>query len=255
MKRARPTWLKRSSQYNNDASNDTTTLENARGVPAQYDTDCRVTDRYELRNEIREKSNKDETSGESGKVKNGVTRDGKIALGLCEKKTDYYIRRLIWIPTTTSCESEYCRTITMPLAQASRTARTLELVSRHSTATPRKYINDTWIIATLATNQANKTCTIRLLKRHAPHSHGTQYRWISSPDYQTTEGCNACGSSGQADEDGAFRSLHDTMKPEDLAASFVTHIIRPTEYPPTLYQTRILFTSQFWERVTTALGI
>jgi hypothetical protein len=54
----------------------------------------------ELRNEIREKSNEDETiRGIQEKLKNGVTRDGKIALGLCDE-TDGLLTYdgLIWIP-------------------------------------------------------------------------------------------------------------------------------------------------------------
>jgi hypothetical protein len=53
----------------------------------------------ELRNEIWEKSNEDETiRGIREKLKNGVTRDGKIALGLCEEKNGLLTYDgLIWI--------------------------------------------------------------------------------------------------------------------------------------------------------------
>jgi hypothetical protein len=66
-------------------------LSTAQTVELQIDT--------KLRNEIREKSNEDETiRGIREKLKTGVTRDGKIALGLYEEKNGLLTYEgLIWI--------------------------------------------------------------------------------------------------------------------------------------------------------------
>jgi hypothetical protein len=73
----------------------------------------------------------------------------------------------------------------------------------------------------------------------------------------TAEGCNALWVVvDRLTKMAHFVACNDTMKPEDLAASFVTHVIRPHGIPTDIISDRgSLFTSQFWERVTKALGI
>jgi len=55
---------------------------------------------------------------------------------------------------------------------------------------------------------------------------------------------------------GHFVACHGTMKPEDLADQFLQQIIRPHGLPSSIISDRgILFTSDFWTRITKALGI
>jgi hypothetical protein len=88
----------------------------------------------ELRNEFREKSNhEDETiRGIRENLKNGVLRDSKIAVGLCEEKDRLFTYDgLIWIP-----EDDELRIRILRDHHDARTAghpgqaRTLELVSQ-----------------------------------------------------------------------------------------------------------------------------
>jgi len=54
----------------------------------------------------------------------------------------------------------------------------------------------------------------------------------------TAEGCNALWVVvDRLTKMAHFVACSDTMRPEDLAASFVTHVIRPHGIPPILYQT------------------
>jgi hypothetical protein len=81
-------------------TDDTTTLKTLEAFQLSTTQTVELQIDTELRNEIREKSNKDETiEGIREKLKNGITRDGKIALGLCEEKNGLLTYDgLIWIP-------------------------------------------------------------------------------------------------------------------------------------------------------------
>jgi hypothetical protein len=177
--------------------NTTTTLETleafqlstTRTIELQIDT--------ELRDEIREKSNEDETiKGIREKLKNGVTRDGKIALGLCEEKDGLLTYDgLVWIPDDDELRIRILRDHHDARAAGHPgRARTLELVSR-SFYWPhqRKYVN----------RYVDHCDTCKRIKpiRHAPFGLlkplGPPHRpWDSiSMDFiielPTTEGCNA----------------------------------------------------------------
>jgi transposase InsO family protein len=53
-----------------------------------------------------------------------------------------------------------------------------------------------------------------------------------------------------------FIACNDTMKPENLATSFIMHVRGLHGIPTNIISDQgSLFTSQFWERVTKALGI
>jgi len=55
---------------------------------------------------------------------------------------------------------------------------------------------------------------------------------------------------------GHFVACQDTMNPEDLADHFLWQVIRPHGLPSSIVSDRgSLFTSDFWKRVTEALGI
>jgi len=55
---------------------------------------------------------------------------------------------------------------------------------------------------------------------------------------------------------GHFVACHSTMNPEDLADHFLWQVIRPYGLPSDIISDRgSLFTSDFWKRVTKALGI
>jgi len=55
---------------------------------------------------------------------------------------------------------------------------------------------------------------------------------------------------------GHFVACQDTMNPEDLADHFLQQVIRPHGLPSSIVSDRgSLFTSDFWKRVTEALGI
>jgi len=55
---------------------------------------------------------------------------------------------------------------------------------------------------------------------------------------------------------GHFVAYHGTMNPKDLANQFLQQIIRPHRLPSSIVSDReSLFTSDFWKRVTEALGI
>jgi len=55
---------------------------------------------------------------------------------------------------------------------------------------------------------------------------------------------------------GHFVACHGTRNPEDLADHFLRQIIRPHGLPSSIISDRgSLFTSDFWKRVTEALGI
>jgi len=55
---------------------------------------------------------------------------------------------------------------------------------------------------------------------------------------------------------GHFVACHGTMNSEDLADHFLQQIIRPHRLPSSIISDRgSLFTSDFWKRVTEALGI
>jgi len=55
---------------------------------------------------------------------------------------------------------------------------------------------------------------------------------------------------------GYFVACHSTMNPEDLADHFLWQVIRPHGLPSDIVSDRVsLFTSDFWKRVTKALGI
>jgi transposase InsO family protein len=73
----------------------------------------------------------------------------------------------------------------------------------------------------------------------------------------TAEGCNALWVVvDRLTKMAHFVACNDTMKPEDVAASFVTHVIRLHGIPADIISDRgSMFTSQFLERVTKALGI
>jgi hypothetical protein len=230
-------------------------LSTTQTVELQIDT--------ELRNEIREKSNEDETiRGIREKLKNGVTRDGKIALGLCEEKDGLLTYDgLIWIPDDDELRIRILRDHhDSQVAGHPGRARTLQLVSR-SFYWPhqRKYVN----------RYVDHCDTCKRIKpiRHAPFGllkplTPPHRPWDSiSMDFitglPTAEGCNALWVVvDRLTKMAHFVACNDTMKPEDLAASFVTHIIRPHGIPADIISDRgSLFTSQFWERVTKALGI
>jgi len=55
---------------------------------------------------------------------------------------------------------------------------------------------------------------------------------------------------------GHFVACQGTMNPEDLADKFLQQIVRPHGLPSSIVSDRgALFTSDFWKRVTGALGI
>ena len=55
---------------------------------------------------------------------------------------------------------------------------------------------------------------------------------------------------------GHFVACQGTMNPEDLADHFLRQVIRPHGLPSSIVSDRgSLFTSDFWKRVTEALGI
>jgi hypothetical protein len=128
--------------YTNDRM---TTLETLKAFQLSTTQTVELQIDTELRNEIREKSNEDETiRGIREKLKNGVTSDGKIALGLYEVK-DGLLKYdgLIWIPDDDELRIRILRDhYDSQVAGHPGRARMLELVSR-SFYWPhqRKYVN------------------------------------------------------------------------------------------------------------------
>jgi hypothetical protein len=126
-------------------TNETTTLEMLEALQLSTTETIELRIDTELRDEIRKKSNGDETiRGIWEKLKNGVTRDGKIALGLCEERDGLLTYDgLIWIPDDDELRIRILRDHhDSRVAGHPGRARTLELVSR-SFYWPhqRKYIN------------------------------------------------------------------------------------------------------------------
>jgi hypothetical protein len=230
-------------------------LSTTQTVELQIDT--------ELRDEIREKSNGDETiRGIREKLKNGVTRDGKIALGLCEEKDGLLTYDgLIWIPDDDELRIRILRDHhDSNAAGHPGRARTLELISR-SFYWPhqRKYVN----------RYVDHCDTCKRIKpiRHAPFGllkplTPPHRPWDSiSMDFitglPTTEGCNALWVVvDRLTKMAHFVACNDTLKPEGLADSFVKNVVRPHGIPSSVISDRgTLFTSGFWENITKALGI
>jgi len=217
----------------------------------------------ELLNEIRTLSAADKEIQEIRRKKaSGITRDGKIALGLCEENDRILLYDgLIYIPDNTDLRLRILRD--HHDAQAAGHpghTRTLELVSRNFYwPQQRRYVH----------RYVDHCDTCRRIKpiRHAPFGllkpiEPPHRPWDSiSMDFIT--GLPTSNGSDtlwviidRLTKMGHFVACDGTMDPAELADSFVRHIIRPHGLPTNIITDRgSLFTSKFWEHVTEALGI
>jgi hypothetical protein len=218
----------------------------------------------ELLQEIRTKTNKDkEVTNIRTKRANGITRDGKIALGLCEEKDGLLTYDgLIWIPEDDELRLRILRdNHDAKSAGHPGRARTLELVSRtFYWPQQRKYVN----------RYVDHCDTCRRIKpiRHAPFGLlkplAPPHRPWDSISMDFITGLPATKGHLTAlwvivdrlTKMAHFVACSDTMKPEELADSFVQNVVRPHGLPSSIVSDRgTLFTSGFWENVTKALGI
>jgi len=187
---------------------------------------------------------------------------GKIALRLCEENSGLLMHDgLIWIPDDDTLRLRILRD--HHDAQAAGhpgRARTLELVSR-SFYLPgrRKYIH----------RYVDHCDTCHRIKpiRHAPFGllktlELPQRPWDTiSTDFITAlpkiDGINALWVIiDRLTKMGHFVACQGTMNPEDLAGHFLRQVIRPHGLPSIIVSYRgSLFTSDFWRRVTEAIGI
>jgi len=217
----------------------------------------------ELLNEIRTLSAADKEIQEIRRKKaSGTTRDGKIALGLCEENSGLLMYDgLIWIPDNDTLRLRILRD--HHDAQAAGhpgRARTLELVSRNFYwPGQRKYIH----------RYVDHCDTCHRIKpiRHAPFGLLKPLELPHRPwDTISTDFITALPTSNGKDalwviidrltKMGHFVACHGTMNPEDLADHFLRQVIRPHGLPSSIVSDRgSLFTSDFWKRVTEALGI
>jgi len=217
----------------------------------------------ELLSEIREQSAKDKEVREILRKKaSGNTRDGKIALRVCDEKEGVLIYdRLIWIADNDELRLRILRD--HHDAQAAGDpgrARTLELVSRTFYWPQQcKYVH----------RYVDHCDACRRIKpiRHAPFG---LLKLLDLPhrpwDMITMDFITTLPTSiGQEalwviidrlTKMGHFIACKGTMRPEDLADHFIQQVIRCHGLPPSIVSDRgSLFTSDFWKRVTKALRI
>jgi len=217
----------------------------------------------ELLNEIRTLSAADKEVEEIRRKKaSGTTREGKIALGLCEENSRLLIYDgLIWIPDDDTLQLRILRD--HHDTQATRhlgRARTLELVSR-SFYWPgqQKYIH----------RYVDHCDTCHRIKqiRHAPFGLLKPLELPHQPwDAISTDFITALPMSNRKDvlwviidrltKMGHFVTCQCTMKPKNLADHFLRQVIRPHGLPSSIVSDRgSLFTSDFWRQVMEALRI
>jgi len=196
------------------------------------------------------------------KKASGTTRDGKIALGLCEENSGLLMYDgLIWIPDNNTLGLRILRD--HHDAQAAGhlgRARTLELVSRNFYwPGQRKYVH----------RYVDHCDTCHRIKpiRHAPFGLLKPLELPHRPwDTISTDFITALPTSNGKNalwviidcltKMGHFVACQDAMNPKDLADHFLRQVIRPHGLPSSIVSDRgSLFTSDFWKRVTEALGI
>jgi len=217
----------------------------------------------ELLNEIRTLSAADKEIQEIRRKKaSGTTRDGKIALGLCEENSGLLMYDgLIWVPDNDTLLLRILRDHhDVQAAGHPGRARTLELVSQNFYwPGQRKYIH----------RYVDHCDTCHRLKsiRHAPFGMLKPLELPHRPwDTISMDFITALPTSNGKDalwviidcltKMGHFVTCQGTMDPEDLADHFLRQVIRPHGLPSSILSDRgSQFTSDFWKRVTEALGI
>jgi len=217
----------------------------------------------DLLNEIRTLSAAVKEIQEIRKKKaSGTTRDWKIALGLCEENNGLLMYNgLIWIPDNNTLRLRILRDHhdAQAVGHPGQT-RTLELVSRNFYwPGQRKYVH----------RYVDHCDTCHRIKpiRHAPCRLLKPLELPHRPwDTISTDFITSLPTSirknalwviiDRLTKMGHFVACQDTMNPEDLADHFLRQVIRPHRLPSSIVSGRgSLFTSNFWKRVTEALGI
>jgi len=217
----------------------------------------------ELLNEIRTLSAADKEIQEIRRKKaSGTTHDGKIALVLYKENSGLLMYNgLIWIPDNDTLRLRILRDYHDAQAAGHLgRARTLELVSRNFYwPRQRKYVH----------RYVDHCDTYHRIKpiRHAPFGLLKPLELPHRPwDAISMDFITALPPSNGKDalweiidrltKMGHLVACQGTMNPEDLADQLLKQIVRPHGLPSSIISDRgALFTSDFWKRVTGALGI
>jgi hypothetical protein len=186
----------------------------------------------ELLQEIKEKTGKDKAMTETmDKLKNGTTKDSKIALGLCEIRDGLLVYDgLIWIPDDNELRLRIIRDHhDAKLAGHPGRARTLELVSRYYYWPSQRNFINRYVdnCDTCKRIKPIKHAPFGLLKPLTPPTRP----WNSlSMDFitglPTAEGHNMLWVIvDRLTKMAHFIACNDTMKAEQLADQFLKHVV------------------------------
>jgi len=217
----------------------------------------------ELLNEIRTLSAADKEIQEIRRKKaSGTTRDGEIALGLCEENSGLLMYdSLIWIPDNDTLRLRILRDHhdAQAVGHPGR-ARTLELVSRNFYwPGQRKYIHRyvDYCDTCHRIKQIHHAQFGLLKPLELPHRPWDMISMDFITALPTSNGKHALWVIIDClTKMGHFVACQGTMDAEDLADHFLQQVIRPNRVPSSIVSDRgSLFTSDFWKRVTEALGI
>jgi hypothetical protein len=195
------------------------------------------------------------------KLRNGEWKDSRIALGLCQEEEGLLTYEgLLWIPDDNQLRLRllYDHHNALVAGHPGR-AKTLELISRNYYWPYQRQYVSRYIdhCDTCKRIKPVKHATFGLLKPlHIPDRPWDMISMDSVTGLPPVDGCNALWVIvDRLTMMAHFVPCSDTMKPRQLADSFILHIVRTHGLPNGIVSDqRSLFTSKFWIHIMGALG-